>query len=149
MTGIPTPGDVSAVLAAIDVSSRPQFVVTRSDLETAAEMIRRLDAALRRPLERITYPSGEFQPRMFLDVEEETTSADLRIIAKSHGYDLFLRVIHDWEGMGIFNETFGVRLARFAPKERLVDGNELFGAWEGGNGELVLAYLKPHAGGAS
>jgi len=44
MNDIPTPDEVSAALAGIDVSSRPQFCVGRGDLEVAANVIRRLHA---------------------------------------------------------------------------------------------------------
>ncbi|MGF7178385.1 hypothetical protein [Azospirillum doebereinerae] len=98
-----------------------------------------------RPLHRIDRPEGRYEPAMFQDIEE-ANDRELKLIAKSHGYDLRLKV-GEWDGEAadiIENHgSFGDALEAMAPPATDKDGYRLVGAWDCEDGDLVLAYVRP------
>ncbi|WP_434619273.1 hypothetical protein [Azospirillum sp. B2RO_4] len=96
------------------------------------------------PLRRIDYPEGRFGPAM-LDGDDEMTSKELKLIAKSHGFDLRLKV-EEWDdGLRdmVIDDTFGAALEAACPPQVDKDGYQLVGAWDSEDGDLVLAYVRP------
>ena len=98
------------------------------------------------PLRRIEYPEGRFMPAM-LDIDDEATGKELKLIAKSHGFDLRLKV-EEWDdeaaeiAMSI-DGTFHASLEAHCPPQVDKDGYQLVGAWDSEDGDLVLAYVHP------
>ncbi|WP_376959678.1 hypothetical protein ABNQ39_07145 [Azospirillum sp. A26] len=125
----------------------PDHVLDRIPAKAApilCEAINARPAPAYDPLRRIDYPEGRFGPAM-LDGDDEMSGKELKLIAKSHGFDLRLKV-EEWDDElrdMIIDDTFGAALEAACPPQVDKDGYQLVGAWDDEEGELVLAYVRP------
>lgn len=103
------------------------------------------DNATANPLRRIDYPDGRFGPAM-LDGDDDMNTREMKLIAKSHGFELRVAV-EEWgtEAAEVLdrNGTFGEALEVEDVPQSIVGGYQLVGAWDDEDGALALVYARP------